>query len=73
VATHVQQVIERGMPPITPRQRAPGDENHRVAARSDGPDNIAELAARLWEPLRQKLRAELLVDRERAGYVTDVR
>lgn len=35
--------------------------------------SINELAARLYQPLRGLLRSELIVDRERAGLLTDLR
>jgi hypothetical protein len=35
--------------------------------------DIGELATKLYHPLRGLLRAELLVDRERAGLLTDFR
>jgi hypothetical protein len=34
---------------------------------------MEELSARLYDRLRSKLRLELLIDRERAGLLTDFR
>jgi hypothetical protein len=39
----------------------------------DDAAHIAELATKIYEPLRGLLRAELVVDRERAGLLTDFR
>ena len=37
------------------------------------PTNLDELARRLFDPLAARLKAELWLDRERAGMVTDLR
>jgi hypothetical protein len=39
----------------------------------DDPIALDELAARLYQRLRSRLRLELIVDRERAGRLTDFR
>jgi hypothetical protein len=39
----------------------------------DDPDGLDELATRLYQRLRSRLRLELIVDRERAGRLTDFR
>jgi hypothetical protein len=35
--------------------------------------NIDELAGKLYDKIRTRLKSELLVDRERAGFLTDLR
>lgn len=45
----------------------------RRALDLDDAAHIAELATKIYEPLRDLLRAELIVDRERAGLLTDFR
>jgi predicted nucleic acid-binding protein len=45
----------------------------RRAPDLDDPVELDELAVRLYGRLRSKLRFELLVDRERAGLLTDFR
>ena len=35
--------------------------------------DLSELARRLYEPISARLRRDLLVERERAGMVTDLR
>jgi hypothetical protein len=37
------------------------------------PEELDELAGRLYDRLRSRLRQELLLDRERAGLLTDFR
>lgn len=44
-----------------------------AAATSGAKDNLDEMARRLFEPLSARLRAELWLDRERAGLIADVR
>lgn len=44
-----------------------------VAAGATGSVNVDELATRLYEPLVTRIRAELWLDRERAGVLTDPR
>ncbi|MEO7587030.1 MAG: hypothetical protein ABIS84_03275 [Arachnia sp.] len=44
-----------------------------AAAASGAKDNMDEMARRLFEPLSARLRAELWLDRERAGLIADVR
>lgn len=43
------------------------------AAGVDDEGHIEDLAARLYDRIRIRLRNELLVDRERAGFLTDLR
>ena len=43
------------------------------AAAGAGPTDVEELARRLFDPLAARLKAELWLDRERAGLVTDLR
>jgi hypothetical protein len=56
-----------------------GAEGHVGAATGSahgaagGGQDLDELAARLYDRIRARLRDELLIDRERAGRVTDVR
>jgi hypothetical protein len=58
-------------------QRAQQGASEGVAASTHehggGELNVDELAARLYDRIRARLRDELLIDRERAGLVTDVR
>jgi hypothetical protein len=42
-------------------------------AAAQSPQALDELAGRIYDRIRSRLRDELLVDRERAGLVTDVR
>jgi hypothetical protein len=39
----------------------------------DEQERMEDLAAKLYDHIRVKLRNELLVDRERAGFLTDLR
>ena len=55
----IQRAVEVGPPPAA------------EGASSDG--NVDELANKLYDRIRSKLRAELRLDRERAGLVTDLR
>ena len=57
-----------GSPAAAPSPAAPG---HALAAPSSA--ELEELAKRLYEPLSARFRAELWLDRERAGLVTDRR
>jgi hypothetical protein len=43
-----------------------------MASEASGQD-IEELANRLYDRIRGRLRSELLIDRERAGFITDLR
>jgi hypothetical protein len=38
-----------------------------------GDTDMDELAGKLYEKIRTRLKSELLVDRERAGFLTDLR
>jgi hypothetical protein len=44
-----------------------------AATSSDTEKDMDELAGKLYDRIRGKLRTELLVDRERAGFLTDLR
>ena len=44
-----------------------------AAAGAALPTDLDELARRLFDPLSARLRNELLLDRERAGMITDLR
>jgi hypothetical protein len=67
--------VETQFGPSAPVQRteaaAPADATPAAGAQS--PQSVEEMAARLYDRIRSRLRDELLVDRERAGLVTDVR
>jgi hypothetical protein len=52
---------------------APGDIGTKQPAIGDDPAALEELARRLYDPLCALLRAELWLDRERAGLVTERR
>ncbi len=56
-------------------QRLPEPEVQRAAAGppATAPPDVEELARRLFDPLCAHLKAELRLDRERAGLVTDLR
>ena len=43
------------------------------AAGADTHDDIDEVSRRVYERIRLRLRRELLLDRERGGYLTDPR
>jgi hypothetical protein len=51
----------------------PEPEAPKGLARSLDDDELEELAARLYGPIRARLRRELLIDRERAALLTDIR
>lgn len=53
--------------PPTPAAAAP------APAAAPAATNVDELARRLYEPLAARLREELWLDRERAGWLTDLR
>ena len=57
-------------PPITADATAPIPA---VGNASEPKDDLDEMARRLFEPLSARLRAELWLDRERAGLIADVR
>ncbi|HZO65272.1 MAG TPA: hypothetical protein VFB74_09730 [Kribbellaceae bacterium] len=72
-AVHVQRQ-EAGGPPPAETQAAPS--SRPAAPTASGPaaaTDLDELARRLYDPLTARLRAELWLDRERAGLVTDRR
>jgi hypothetical protein len=50
---------------------ATGADQHPAAAASEG--ELDDLAHRLYDRFRSRLRLELLIDRERAGLITDLR
>jgi hypothetical protein len=59
---------------------APAAESAPAAAPAAGAEAVAqseqhmdELAGKLYDRIRTRLRSELLVDRERAGFLTDLR
>ena len=54
-------------------QRAAAAEAPAVTGGPQSPEALDELAGRLYDRLRARLRDELLIDRERAGLLTDVR
>ena len=60
-------------PPAEPTAARPPRPRPRRDRRSPAAADLDELARRLFEPLSARLRAELWLDRERAGLVTDVR
>ena len=47
--------------------------NARAAGEASGEQDMDALAGKLYERIRTRLRSELLVDRERAGFLTDLR
>jgi hypothetical protein len=60
-----------------PTASSPPSTPHSVQRAADAPTaadhDVDELASKLYDHIRSRLRAELLVDRERAGLVTDRR
>jgi hypothetical protein len=59
-----------------PVASAPTTQSERAEAASPGgqpPQDLDELAGRLYERIRHRLKAELRLDRERAGLLTDLR
>ncbi|HEX2705517.1 MAG TPA: hypothetical protein VHM65_07140, partial [Candidatus Lustribacter sp.] len=75
-----ERLVEVHVPVPTPvaASAAPGDPAvQRVGGAADpaapigSSDEVDELARRLFDPLMLRLRAELLVDRERRGFRTD--
>jgi hypothetical protein len=57
-----------------PVQRAdPPEPAPAAPAAPTGPAEIDELVRRIYEPIAARLRAELRIDRERAGMLTDLR
>ncbi|MFN2471963.1 MAG: DUF4157 domain-containing protein, partial [Gaiellaceae bacterium] len=62
--------------PATGRSPRSGPQRAPLPAHADEPgaqESVEELADRLYGHIRTRLRSELLVDRERAGLMTDVR
>lgn len=62
--------------PEAPASPAPAPPSGPSAGAVPPPTNeneLAELARKLYEPITARLRRELLVDRERAGMITDLR
>ncbi|QNE21559.1 hypothetical protein F1D05_31100 [Kribbella qitaiheensis] len=72
-----EQVVQRDEAPVeqpavqTAPQAAAAAPAAQAPAKAMGAAEVEELAKRLYEPLTAKLRAELWLDRERAGRVTD--
>ena len=56
--------VQSAPEPSAPAQAAPAPA---AAAPAQAPANVDELVGRLYEPLAARLRAELWLDRERAG------
>ena len=71
--------LPSAQPAVTPPAAIQRLETSNAGSESEGairdiPDSrVAELGDRLFEHIRARLRAELLVDRERAGLIGDVR
>ena len=59
--------------PVVQRVETSSSGMHDVAVRDLPDSHVAELGDRLFDHIRTRLRAELLVDRERAGLIGDVR
>lgn len=57
----------------TPTGSTPGAVSAGAAPAAAPSGNLDELARRLYEPLAARLREELWLDRERAGWLTDIR
>ena len=73
-----------GAPAAGPWASSPSPSVQREAAPAAAPAapkagtatsdaELEELARKLYEPIRSRLRAELLIDRERAGMIADIR
>ncbi len=60
-------------PPTLPLGAEATPSNADDANASDQKDDLDEMARRLFDPLSARLRAELWLDRERAGMIADVR
>jgi hypothetical protein len=89
IAPNVQRAVHPGEtsvaspPDDAPDQPPPGPASATapptVPARGGNPSSphgvldIDELARRLYDPLAARLKAELRLDRERAGLITDLR
>jgi hypothetical protein len=82
VTLALQRAIEEpahAVPPVTAVQQQAAEPAAPAEAGPSGPGGpppggeIEELARRLYEHIGTRLRAELLVERERAGMVTDLR
>jgi hypothetical protein len=60
-----------------PPQRSPSSSSGAAGASdatsADAGDDFEELSRRIYERVRLRLRRELLLDRERGGYLTDSR
>lgn len=59
--------------PVVQRVETSNSGTREVAVRDLPDSHVAELGDRLFDHIRTRLRAELLVDRERAGLIGDVR
>ena len=78
----VQRAVEAAEGPSTPAAAEPASAPTSVSAAGPAAgaapsphseQELAELARKLYEPISARLRRELLVDRERAGMLTDLR
>jgi hypothetical protein len=59
--------------PSVQREAAPAVAPAAPKASTASDAELEELARKLYEPIRSRLRAELLIDRERAGMIADLR
>jgi len=67
-----EKPVDRPLP--APASAAPPTPTHSITAdRPGGALDIDDLARRLYDPLAARLKAELRLDRERAGVITDLR
>ena len=64
---------EDSPPPTPPALPDPASTISAAGTTSEPKDDLDEMARKLFEPLSARLRAELWLDRERAGLITDVR
>ena len=70
----VQRAAERAEPPAAAAEPAAAADAPAPATGQQPSDReLDALAHQLYDRLRSRLRMELLVDRERAGLVTDLR
>ena len=59
--------------PVVQRVETSNSGTPEVAVRDLPDSHVAELGDRLFDHIRTRFRAELLIDRERAGLIGDVR
>jgi hypothetical protein len=71
VVTRSEQAV--GVPAAPERSEASNVVEEREPVRDIPDSHIEELGDRLFDHIRTRLRAELLVDRERAGLIGDLR